>query len=94
MTNFKKINIYDDNDKDNDSLLLNNINKSKINLNIICIYTFLVIIITLQAITLNYFIMVGNILEQFDDININDINIYINKTKTIIDYVCVNLIKC
>ena len=34
--------------------------------------------------------MVGNILEQFDDININDINIYINKTKNVEIMFCVN----
>ena len=99
MTHLKTIYDNNDTDTDTDSLLISNMDKTKknlrlYNLNIIYVYTFLVIILILQAITLNYFIIIGNTLEQFDNININEINIYVNKTKTILDYVCVNLIKC
>ena len=98
MTKYKKINSYEnenDNYNDDDSLIDKKNIKSKIcNLNIIFIYIFLFTILVLQAITLNYFIMIGNILEKFNNVNINEINIYIDKTKTIIDYVCSNLIKC
>ena len=95
MTKYKKINSYE-NDNDNDDSLIDkkNIKSNICNLNIIFIYIFLFTILVLQAITLNYFIMIGNLLEKFNNVNINEINIYIDKTKTIIDYVCSNLIKC
>ncbi len=88
---YKRINAFD-----NDVSLINK-NNSHTNIcsvKFFIIYTFLFIILVLQSITLNYFIMIGNILEKFDDVNVNEINNYINKTRTIIDYVCSNLIKC
>ncbi len=87
---YKKINTFD-----SDESLIDKNNASKLSsVNIFFIYTFLFIILVLQAITLNYFIMIGNILDKFSKVNVNEINNYINKTKTIIDYVCSNLIKC
>lgn len=90
MLKYKKINTYE-----SDESLIDNKNKIKYcNLNVVFIYIFLFTILVLQSITLNYFIMIGNILEKFSDVNVNEINNYINKTKTIVDYVCINLIKC
>lgn len=87
---YKKINTFD-----SDDLLIDKDNGLKVcSVNIFFIYTILFVILVLQAITLNYFIMIGNILDKFSKVNINEINNYINKTKTIIDYVCSNLIKC
>lgn len=87
---YKKINTFE-----SDESLIDKNNGSKLcNVNIFFIYTFLFVILVLQAITLNYFIMIGNILDKFSKVNVNEINNYINKTKTIIDYVCSNLIKC
>jgi hypothetical protein len=101
MANYNKLNIYENSEDINNNKIsdIKDINISKTNirlykLNIICNYIFLLLIIILQAITLHYFMMVSNILEQLDNININQINIYINKTKTIVDYVCDNLVKC
>ena len=87
---YKKINTFDS----DDSLIDKNIGLNICSVNIFFIYTILFVILVLQAITLNYFIMIGNILDKFSIVNINEINNYINKTKTIIDYVCSNLIKC
>ena len=87
---YKKINTFDS----DESLIDKNIGLNICSVNIFFIYTILFVILVLQAITLNYFIMIGNILDKFSIVNINEINNYINKTKTIIDYVCSNLIKC
>ena len=90
MLKYKKINTYE-----SDESLIDSKNKiNYCNLNLVFIYIFLFTILVLQSITLNYFIMIGNILEKFNDVNVSEINNYINKTKTIVDYVCNNLIKC
>ena len=91
MAKYKKINSYENNEFEI-NLFVSKLHK--LNLKIIFIYIFLFVIIVLQGITLNYFITIGNIVSKFNNINGNEINIYINKTKTIVDYVCSNLIKC
>ena len=99
MGSYKKI--YEDNENDNseETKLLNyqdiyNKNLMLYKINIFFNYLFFIVIVTLQCIFLYYFIKIGNILDNFKDINIDDIDNYINKTKTIVNYVCDNLIAC
>ena len=100
MTQYKRLNIYDndneDNQNDSNKFVLSNIDNFKYNLklykiNVICIYFLLIIILIMQSIILNYFITIGSMIES---VNISNINNYINKTKIIVNYVCDNLITC
>ena len=99
--------IYVDNDEDynynySDDYLINDynhhnsVNKNVIfyKINIFFNYLFLIGIISLQGIFLYYFIKLANALEEFKTINITEVDDYINKTKTIVDYVCENMISC
>lgn len=93
MTIYRKLDVYEDNDE----TPLNNIiqiNYLLSRVNIFCIYFMLFVILVLQGLTINYFIMVYNIFEKYNSVNIHEINNYVNKTKIIVDYVCSNLIKC
>ena len=56
-------------------------------------------LLTLLGFQLLNFLYIRGIIDSIEHLNINDMNItktinYINKTETIIDYVCNNYIKC
>jgi len=62
--------------------------------NIFCLYFLILIIISIQSLSLYYFVWISDIFENLNNINTSDVNSYINKTKLIIDYVCSNMITC
>jgi len=61
---------------------------------IIFLFLFIISILILQSIMIYYFIMLGPIFNQLNNINTTNVNSYVNKTKVIIDYVCKNMIEC
>ena len=61
---------------------------------IIFLFLFIISILILQSIMLYYFMSLGPILDQLNNINTTNVNSYVNKTKVIIDYVCKNMIEC
>lgn len=61
---------------------------------IIFLFLFIISILILQSIMLYYFMRLGPIFDQLNNINTTNVNSYVNKTKVIIDYVCKNMIEC
>ena len=62
--------------------------------NIILLHLLVISILVMQGIMFYYFLKVGNFVSKINDVNVSDVNDYINKTKVIVDYVCTNLINC
>ena len=93
MTIYRKLDVYEENDETPQNNIIQ-INYLLSRVNIFCIYFLLFVILVLQGLTINYFIMVYNIFEKYNSVNIHEINNYVNKTKIIVDDVCSNLIKC
>ena len=89
---------------DKDSLLINtnnlnnnlnnNCKKKSVKINIIIV--FLVIITLLQSLSLFYLIIMSNAIQKLHlyEFNNTEVNDYLHKFQSIIDYVCVNIIKC
>jgi hypothetical protein len=75
-------------------IYINKLFKRKINYSVIFIYFILFIILTMQVFNFIYVYKIATTLEKLNSLDIDDINVYINKTKYIINYVCENLIEC
>ena len=90
---------------DKDSILINtnnlkdNCNKKfckKYSVKINIIIVFLVIITMLQSLSLFYLIIMSNAIQKLHlyEFNNTELSDYLHKFQSIIDYVCVNIIKC
>lgn len=68
--------------------------KYSVKFNIIIV--FLIIITILQSVSLFYLIIMGNIAKKITFYEFNNTNIidYLHKFESIIDYLCVNVIRC
>ena len=60
------------------------------------IYIFLSVILTLQIFCTTYLILIGKFAQDLDLFNMNttETNDYIDRFKSIIDYVCHNMVNC
>ena len=60
------------------------------------IYVFLSIIMILQIFCTTYLILIGKFAQDIDlfNMNVTETNDYIDKFKSIIDYVCHNMVDC
>lgn len=82
-----------------DSLIINNRIKSK-KIDTQClkitIIFFIIIMILLQSLSLIYLILISKAAQNLNlyNLNVSNANMYINKTESIIDYVCDNYINC
>lgn len=74
----------------------NNIKLSTTNGMKITIIFFIIIMVLLQSLSLIYLILISKAAQNLNlyNLNVSNANMYINKTESIINYVCDKYIKC
>lgn len=96
--------LFEESNYDNEIYLLNNmtINKKKRQrkrFHCLCLFIFAMIILSILFLQIICFLYINSIVLQIENLEINKLNItqtfnYIDKTETIIDYLCKNYVRC
>ena len=96
--------LFEENNYDNEIYLLNDVTinrkiRQRKRFHCFCLFIFSIIILSILFLQIICFLYINSIVSQIENLEINKLNItqtfdYIDKTETIIDYLCKNYVRC